>query len=56
MKQISKDITIKKAENGFIIHVIYYEKLESVQDFVKVEKVWIAGSESEKDYVIKNLL
>lgn len=55
MTKASKAITIEKVENGFIIHVIYYEFLESVDDLVKVPKKWIAETEKKKDEILKSL-
>lgn len=52
-KSVSKDIEVKKAENGYFIKVVYYEKLDCINDFVKVPKIWVAESDERKDEILK---
>jgi hypothetical protein len=51
----SKEILVEEAENGYIIKVTYYEFLNSLGDFVKLEKLWIAETEKEKDARIRSI-
>jgi hypothetical protein len=52
-KSVSKDIEVNKAENGYFIKVVYYEKLDCINDFVKVPKIWVAESDERKDEILK---
>jgi hypothetical protein len=51
----SKDIVIEEAQNGYIINVTYYQQIDDLDDFVKLEKKWIAIDDNQKDEVLKNL-
>jgi hypothetical protein len=52
-KNVSKEIEVKNAENGYIIEVVYYEKLDCIDDFVKVPKTWVAESIEEKERLLQ---
>jgi hypothetical protein len=53
VRNVSKDIEVNKAENGYFIKVVYYEKLDCINDFVKVPKIWVAESKEKKDEILK---
>jgi hypothetical protein len=56
MKKVSKYIEVDPAENGYIIKVEYYEWLDSITDFVKHHKRWVAETEKKKDEILKTLV
>jgi hypothetical protein len=51
----SKEIEVEEVENGFIIRVKFYEKIEHVLDLIQVNKIYVAESEEIKDKILNEL-
>jgi hypothetical protein len=51
----SKEIELKKVENGWIITVNYYEKFNEFDTLVNYQKQYVAMTEKDKEEIIKSL-
>lgn len=51
----SKEIVLEKVENGWIIHVTYFEKLDCIDSLVRIEKKFVAMTEKEKEQILQEL-
>lgn len=51
----SKDIVIEEAQNGYIINVTYYQQIDGLDDFVKLDRKWVAIDESQKNKILGSL-
>jgi hypothetical protein len=51
----SKEIEVEEVENGFVIRVKFYEKIEHVLDLIQVNKTYVAESEESKNDILKKI-
>ncbi len=54
MKQ-GKEILLEKVENGWLIIVTYYEKLECLDSLITHIKRYVAMTENEKEKILQEL-